>query len=654
VPLTRSIRAISYCFVLSGVAAAACGDASDQEGAPKLEPDGSAATRGGGGSSGSGGSSVDGASGTAGDTDGGPDASAGSGGSAGSVGAGGGSAGSSGTTAGSAGTSSAGCGDASGPGLEGIVTDSAAQPAPLVAARVTLTAASAVYEVRTDVNGRFAFAAIPAGAYSLGASKRDYAYVERAITLGAGCSRETLALGPETHRGSWQTLGNPGEALGGTNSGVLLPDGRLMYCHDTLDPVILDPVTNRKAFPPQSPRLQGCHAVTVMPNGLLAYVGGHDQPVYGPGTRQVKTFNPQNQAWQVRADLNDYRWYPSMVPLPNGELLAVGGGNQNNPQRTNSSEVMDPATMTWRPVGNISIGNEVSPIVLLYTGEVLMTHRPPQLYDPGTEQWRAAGSFVQTPRMPNGDHADHEVVLLSDGRVVAVGYKTFTSGAWGNLVEIYDPATNRWQLGQNYAPVRSRASIVLLPDERVLVLGGYKEQTTDPTPVNQWGYMALSDLYDPARNAWRRLENLSIAREYHATPILVPDGRVIVVGGEGEPGNEPPGSTVEAFSPPYLFRGPRPEIAELQASTLTRGGTVRFKVTKTSGPTRILLVGTTARTHFMDSGNGRFLELQFTQQGDTITANIPATPARAVFGYYMLFAMVDDIPSVGRIVRIAP
>lgn len=502
------------------------------------------------------------------------------------------------------------------------------------------------------MSGRFGFAGIATGQYTLGASKRDFAYVERSITVGAGCTSERVVLGPETHRGSWQTLGNPGEALGGTNSGVLLPDGRLMYCHDTLDPVILDPVTNQKSYPLASQRLQGCHAVTVLPNGLLAYVGGHDTPVYGPGTRQVKTFNPQTQSWQVRPDLNDYRWYPSMVPLPSGELLAVGGGNENNPERTNTAEVMNPSTMTWTPVGNISIGNEVSPIVLLYTGEVLMTHRPPQLYDAVTQQWRAAGAFVQSPRMPDGDHADHEVVLLADGRVVAVGYKTFTNGAWGNLLEIYDPAANRWQLGANFAPVRSRASVVLLPDERVIVIGGYKEQTPDPTPVNQWGYMALSDLYDPATNAWRRLENIGIAREYHATPILVPDGRVIVVGGEGSPGNEPPASTVEAFSPPYLFRGPRPEILELQTTTLARGATFTFRITKTKALTRVLLIGTSARTHFMDSGNGRFLELTFTQQGDVVTVTVPAAAARAVPGYYMLFAMVDDIPSVGRIVRV--
>jgi hypothetical protein len=387
---------------------------------------------------------------------------------------------------------------------------------------------------------------------------------------------------------------------------------------------------------------------------LLAYIGGTDQAVYGPGTRQVKTFNPATMTWQVRAEMNDYRWYPTLIPLPNGELLAVGGGGLDNPTRVSTSEIMNPATMTWTPVGNISIGNEVSPVVLLHTGEVLMTHRPPQLFNPSTGQWRAAGDFVQSPRMPNGDHADHELALLSDGRVVAIGYKTFTSGAWGNLVEIYDPVSNTWRLGANFAPVRSRASILVLPDERILVLGGHKEQTTDPTPVNAWDYMALTDLYDPERDAWRRLTPLSIAREYHATPILVPDGRVFVAGGEGEPGNEPPASTVEAFSPPYLFRGPRPEIMDLQQTALRRGESFSFRVAKTNAPTSVLLIGTIASTHFMDSGNGRFLELGFTQDGDRITASLPSEAARAVYGYYMLFVMVDDIPSVGRMVRVAP
>jgi len=65
----------------------------------------------------------------------------------------------------------------------------------------------------------------------------------------------------------------------------------------------------------------------VLPNGLSIYVGGHDQGVYGPGTKQVKTFDPLTLKWTVRPDLVNARWYPTMIPFPNGGLLAIGGGD---------------------------------------------------------------------------------------------------------------------------------------------------------------------------------------------------------------------------------------------------------------------------------------------------------------------------------------
>ncbi len=561
--------------------------------------------------------------------------------------------GAAGGTGGTTGTGGTGGGGVCGPedtGVIGYVSDGA--QAAISGARVTLVGANTFFETRSDVTGAYAFVGLAAGDYQLGASARGREYVESPVTIATGCAPVDIALGPETNPGSWQTLGDPTEKLGGTNSGVLLPDGRLMYCHDTQDPVIWNPITNEKSFPPNSPKLQGCHAVTVQPDGRVIYVGGADVPVYGPGTKQVKTFDPVTSTWEVHPDLTDYRWYPTMVPLPDGTLLTVGGGGLQNPIRVKTSELMDPATMTWSPAGDIAIGNEVSPIVLLFNGKALMTHRPPQLFDPAMKQWSLAADFVQGNRMPNGDHADHEIVLLPDGRVAAIGFKTFDPPNLGKMVEIYDPVTNKWSLGANSVPVRSRASTLQLPDERILVMGGFKEDLADPTPINQWGQVALTDVYDPALDAWRRLAGMSIKREYHAMPVLVPDGRVFIVGGEGEPGNEPPQSVVEAFTPPYLFRGPRPEILDLDKTTLSRGGTLSFKVAKTNAPTSVILLGTVATTHFMDSGNGRYLKLDFVQNGDQITATVPGDPVRSVFGYYLLFAMVDDIPSLGVVVRI--
>ena len=536
--------------------------------------------------------------------------------------------------------------------LNGLVRAPSGEP--IAQARVTLVDSS-VRETRSATDGTFRFASLTPGTYVLGASARDREYVERTVSISAAnqATFQELLLGPETNRGRWTTAGRFDHlTFGGTNSGVLLPDGRIIYCHDTIDPVIFDPSSNTTITPPASPRIQGCHSVRLLQDGRVLYVGGADVQVYGPGTRQVKTFDPATERWTVLPELTAARWYPTLVQLANGELLAIGGGGLQNPVRTATSEICDPRTMTWSPAGNIVIGNEVSPVVLLPNGEVLMTHRPPQRFDPKTRTWRAAADFVQSNRTPDGDHADHEIVAMPDGGVVAIGYRPYgPAPPSASIVEIYDPARNEWRLGPTVAPLRSRPSILLLPDQRVLVLGGYKE-VHDPTPTNAWGYMTVADLFDSERGSWRRLEPMSVAREYHAVPILIPDGRVVVIGGEGMPGIEPDTNVIEVFEPPYLFHGPRPEVRNLSSTTLRRGGTVSFDVANTSRPTNVILLGTAARTHFMDSGNARPIELPFVQNVTRVTVTIPSEAEAAPLGHYMLFVLVDDIPSVATIVRV--
>jgi PKD repeat protein len=143
-------------------------------------------------------------------------------------------------------------------------------------------------------------------------------------------------------------------------------------------------------------------------------------------------------------------------------------------------------------------------------------------------------------------------------------------------------------------------------------------------------------------------------REYHALAILVPDGRVIVVGGEGQPGNEPSQSIIDAYKPPYLFRGLRPQILNLEKTDYRRGETVRFDIGRTNAPTAVVLQSTQAVTHMMNCGENRFLDLDFSQQGQSIEAIIPNDSLRSLPGWYLLWAMVDDIPSVARMVRILP
>ncbi|MBA3648728.1 MAG: DUF1929 domain-containing protein [Chitinophagales bacterium] len=535
--------------------------------------------------------------------------------------------------------------------IKGKVKDSA--QLPIINTRVTLfnSDTTVFIENRTTATGKYNIKDVASGNYTLGIEALGKEYIEISLIVTGSISALNFTLANETQKGNWDVIIQSPEALGGTNLGVLLPDGKIFYCHNTKDPFKFDPATNDTILVNGDDKIQGCVGPVLLPDGNVIFIGGADQDFYGPGTRLVKTYDPVSNIWQDQPNMLEYRWYPTVAKLPDNKILIAGGGGLNNPVRTNTSEIYDPATGTSQWVDNIAIGNEVSPVVLLYTGKVLMTHRPPQLFDPATNQWNLADDFVQGNRMANGDHADHELVLLPDGRAVAIGFKSFTSDP-GNMVEFYDPLKNSWSLGNNFSPVRSRAKTVLAPNKKIFVMAGYKEEASDPIPTNQYGYMNITDQYDPYSGTWRRLDAMNYSREYHAITTLVPDGRIIAVGGEGEPGNEPTFSVIEAFTPPYLLRGVRPVIKNLSSTNLLRGSSFNFKVSRTKTPTSVILLSNALNTHFMNSGNNRYLDLAFTKSGSQITATLPSDSVTMPDGYYILFAMVDDIPSVGKIIRI--
>jgi hypothetical protein len=537
------------------------------------------------------------------------------------------------------------------PGVEGTVTVNG--EGAVAGARVTLATADFQYfaEARTDAAGTFSFSDVPDGLYTVGASALRLSYEEKSIEVAGNDRRVDLVLGSESHTGRWSVIGDTEpERPAGTPSATVLPDGRVLYCHDTLDPVIFDPVTGEKSFPEESPSSQGCHMQTVLSDGRLIFVGGQEDESPGSFTqavRIVKTFDPVTGAWEVLPDLNEERWYPTLVRLADGRLLVCGGGQRPDASRTPTCELFDPDSGNWTLTGSLMQPTEYSPSALLLTGEVLTTWYPPQLYNPSTGTWRATGNFVQ-PNRGYPDHSDHSLVLLPDGRALIVGNE-----AEGAMVEIYDPAIGTWSAGSSPAATRSMPEVVLLPDGRVLCAGGDLEQGEAPT--NEFGRVALSDIYDPEIDRWRSVAPMALAREYHAMTVLVPDGRVLTTSGTGSQAAGPaPEASIEAFEPPYLFRGVRPRIESVSTKELERGGTLTIRFSRTRSPTQVVLIGTNAVTHWMEGGVPRLIRLPFQVEQDSVIASLPESSVELMPGHYILFLMVDDIPSEGTIVRALP
>ena len=525
----------------------------------------------------------------------------------------------------------------------------------LAGARVTLAAAdlSSVLETRTAEDGAYSLIA-PDGQYLLGASLRQRAYVEEAVVVDGTCPSVDLQLGPETEQGRWSTVSDTSpEFFAGTPSGTLLPDGRAMFCHDTQDSVIIDPADGAKAFGAFSQTSQGCHMQTVLSDGRLLFVGGQDPSDPGSftnGIPYVKTYDPATDVWTELPDLNEPRWYPTVFRLADETIIACGGGQPPAAARTDTCEVLDLATQTWTPTGSMLEPTEYSPVALLHTGQVLATWSPPQLFDPATGQWSATGNFVQTNRgFP--DHSDHSLIVLADGSAIIVGVE---APAGSSMVERYAPESGQWTMGASPAVIRSQPEVVALPDGRVLAAGGFWEGGRDVDFDPAWRAVAEADLYDPEDDSWREVAPMLIPREYHALTLLLPDGRVMTTsGGSDQASGAGTNNDVDVFEPPYLFRGPRPRLDSLSSADLDRGATITAEFSQTQAPTAAVLVGAGATTHWVDGGVPRRLELDVRASGEgTLSFDVPAEAAVVPIGWYILFLMVDDIPSEGMLVRV--
>ena len=175
-------------------------------------------------------------------------------------------------------------------------------------ARITLFDSALTYfqEDRTDAVGAYTFSNVPSGNYLLGVEKIGKEYVEQAIPIFANATANVM-LNPETQPGIWNIIVQSPEALGGTNLGVLMPDGKIFYCHETVDPFYFDPTTNDTIPAISSLNVQGCVGPIQREDGKLWFIGGALVPTYGPGSKKVKYFNPSNNTWQFHPDMLDWR-----------------------------------------------------------------------------------------------------------------------------------------------------------------------------------------------------------------------------------------------------------------------------------------------------------------------------------------------------------
>lgn len=140
-------------------------------------------------------------------------------------------------------------------------------------------------------------------------------------------------------------------------------------------------------------------------------------------------------------------------------------------------------------------------------------------------------------------------------------------------------------------------------------------------------------------------------REYHGTALLLPDGRVVESGMGADFGNVPDQLSAEFFSPPYLFKGPRPTITQAPTQ-MEYGQSYSVGRQDAASISSVVLIRTGAVTHFHDQ-NTRYVPVSFSQVSGGVIVTAPPDGNAAPPEYYMLFLVrTAGVPSVPMFVQI--
>ncbi|HEX4382781.1 MAG TPA: hypothetical protein VH083_07525 [Myxococcales bacterium] len=289
-----------------------------------------------------------------------------------------------------------------------------------------------------------------------------------------------------------------------------------------------------------APFAQTNHLAVALADGGAIVLGGNvSESIDLPDSTLTQIFEPASETFVRGPELPlsvEAQIFTSIAPLRDGGFILAGTGI-NAPAGALASvatQLFDPASRSFTRAGNAATRGSANRTATALLDGALLTGgsgsnvipvSTSDRYDAATQQWHATGRMLHVRQ-------GHTATLLRDGRVLISGGLTCCSADASNplfvisTAELYDPATDSFTAAGSMLAARFAHAAALLPDGRVLISGGDGDEPDEP-PLQ-------TEIYDPATQRFTPAGELRAARDSHAAVTLA-DGRVLVIGGEVPP-----------------------------------------------------------------------------------------------------------------------